>query len=337
MAALAGSDHSELAVDSDDLADGFAASVIHAEAPANNSHGIAKFLLSRAVRDAGYKVVLTGEGADEVLFGYPHFRQDLLLRDSGHLDEAERQRRLQDLRDRNAVSLGRLVAGEEPSPSPALEATLGFVPAWLQVHFAGMASRNLPLDYGYLKAAAPRDPAQILLSEIDVERRLKGRRAVEQSGYLWAKTMLPNYMLSILGDRSEMAHSVEGRVPFLDHEVGQFLNAVPVEAKIKGRVEKHLLRLAVRDVVTDRVFRRQKHPFLGPPVDLQPGSRFFELAQDTLRSAKAGEVPFLDVPKLWRLADDLPRATPQQRIAVEPRLLYVMSILFLQRRFSVGA
>ena len=64
-----------------------------------------------------------------------------------------------------------------------------------------------------------RDPFRTVLSHLDVGRQLKGREAVNQSLYLWAKTLLPNYILSNLGDRMEMAHSIEGRLPFLDHHV----------------------------------------------------------------------------------------------------------------------
>lgn len=73
--------------------------------------------------------------------------------------------------------------------------------------------------------------------------------------------MLPNYILVVLGDRMEMAHSVEGRVPFLDHDVVECLRDMPVALKIRGMTEKYVLREATRDVITDTVYRRQKHPF----------------------------------------------------------------------------
>ena len=63
----------------DDLADHFSDAILQSETLCINAHGVAKYLLSRAVRDAGYKVVLTGEGSDEILGGYAHFRRDMLL------------------------------------------------------------------------------------------------------------------------------------------------------------------------------------------------------------------------------------------------------------------
>ena len=105
--------------------------------------------------------------------------------------------------------------------------------------------------------------------------------------------------------------------------------------KIHGRVEKYLLRMAARDVLTDRVYRRQKHPFLSPPLSLLRGSRFYDLTQDTLRSKIVESVPFLDAPLLRSVADKLIDATERQRRAAEPRVLFVMGMIFLHRRFGV--
>ena len=69
----------------------------------------------------------------------------------------------------------------------------------------------------FLAANSGRDTFGVMLASLDVEHQLAGRHPVNQSLYIWGKTMLPNYILSNLGDRMEMAHSIEGRLPFLDH------------------------------------------------------------------------------------------------------------------------
>ena len=106
-----------------------------------------------------------------------------------------------------------------------------------------------------------------------------GRDAVNQSLYLWSKTVLPGYILTMLGDRMEMAHSIEGRVPFLDHHVVEVIRSQPVNQKIHGMTEKYVLREAARDVITDTVYRRQKHPFLSPPATLNPEEKLSTLRQ----------------------------------------------------------
>jgi asparagine synthase (glutamine-hydrolysing) len=103
----------------------------------------------------------------------------------------------------------------------------------------------------------------------------------------------------MLGDRMEMAHSVEGRVPFLDHHVVEVIRSQPVNQKIRGTTEKYVLREAARDVITDTVYRRQKHPFLSPPATLDPQKRLSVFVQDTLRGPVLGSIPFFDQKKSW--------------------------------------
>ena len=109
----------------------------------------------------------------------------------------------------------------------------------------------------------------------------------------------------MLGDRMEMAHSVEGRVPFLDHRVVEVICSQPVNQKVRGMTEKYVLREAARDVITNTVYRRQKHPFLSPPATLNPDQRLNALVQDTLRGSVLSSVPFVDQNKVIGLLDGL--------------------------------
>ena len=88
---------------------------------------------------------------------------------------------------------------------------------------------------------------------------------------------MAGYILTMLGDRMEMGHSIEGRVPFLDHKLVEVIASQPVHMKIRGMTEKFVLREAVRDVITDTVYRRQKHPFLSPPATRAPRRHLPEL------------------------------------------------------------
>src|SRR5205823_6400124 len=153
------------------------------EGLAINAHLPAKFLLSRAVRDAGYKVILTGEGADEVFAGYAHLRADA----GGALAQ---------LAEANPVSAG---------------------------------------------------------------------------------IMLP---------RGE-SHSVEGRLPFRDHQLVEFVRDLPLGLKIRGGVEKYVLREAARPVLLETIYRRRKHPFLAPPLTASAAPAVTEFVHDLLREPRA--------------------------------------------------
>ena len=109
MAERVGAEFVPVPMKQDEIADNFSDAVYHSEQQCINGHGVAKYLLSRAVRDAGFKVVLTGEGSDEILAGYPHFRRDMLLYDNGGQDPADVQRLLRELEEGNQVSRGLLM------------------------------------------------------------------------------------------------------------------------------------------------------------------------------------------------------------------------------------
>jgi len=288
MAHKAGAEWIEIPIGESDLADHFNDAVYHAESQCINAHFVAKYLLSRAVRDAGFKVVLTGEGSDELLAGYPHFREDLL--------RSERRRGLSQLYVDNKVSHGVLLSTGGEGDLASLNAALGFTPAMFRPvgdrlrRLAHLLNREF---FGSIDAA---DHGELLLRHVDVPGRLAGRAAVHQSQYLWAKTALPNYILALLGDRMEMAHSIEGRVPFLDHELAEFLATVPVNLKIRSQSEKYILRMATRDLVTESIRHRQKHPFLSPPSQTGVSAPMNILLQDTLHSAAAADSPFLNAP-----------------------------------------
>ena len=109
MAERAGAEFVPIPIRQADLAEAFPDAIAQAETLCINAHGVAKFLLSRAVRAAGYKVVLTGEGSDEILAGYPPFRRDMLLHNS-HGQEPHTVRQLLDeLQQANPVSRGLLL------------------------------------------------------------------------------------------------------------------------------------------------------------------------------------------------------------------------------------
>jgi len=135
----------------------------------------------------------------------------------------------------------------------------------------------------------------------------------------------------------EMAHSIEGRVPFLDHHVVELVRTLPVAQKIRGTTEKYVLREAVRPVLTDTVYNRHKHPFTTPPVALTPDERLHELVQDTLRGPVLASLPFYDQTKVVALLDGLPHLDDGERTAIDPALMMLLSACVLHDRFRLAA
>jgi asparagine synthase (glutamine-hydrolysing) len=180
---------------------------------------------------------------------------------------------------------------------------------------------------------ADRDPYRVFLNGLDVAGQLTGRDPVNQSLYLWSESALPTYILAVLGDRMEMAHSVEGRVPFLDHHVVELVRDLPVSQKIRGMTEKYVLREAARPVLSTTVYERQKHPFLAPPAALTPGERLYDLVQETLRGPVLAAMPFYDQAKVVALLDGLPALGDGARTALDPVLMILLSACCLHQRY----
>ena len=337
MAARAGAQFYPIPIRQDDLADHFADAITQSETLCVNAHGVAKYLMSRAARNAGYKVVLTGEGADEILGGYAHFRRDMLLNDTVGQDPATVAARLEELERTNSVSRGLLLPEGKVTPIDAVKRLLGYVPSWMET-LAAHSLRMRSLWSGeFLEKFGGIEPYQALLGELDVRGQLSGRGAVHQSLYLWSKTVLPRYILAMLGDRMEMAHSIEGRVPFLDHHVVELVRSQPVTVKIRGMTEKYVLREAARDLITESVYHRQKQPFLSPPTTLNPQGKLSALVQDELRGATFGAIPFFDQRKVIALLDGLKTMDAAAHHTIDPILMWLTSACVLQHRFKLAA
>jgi asparagine synthase (glutamine-hydrolysing) len=337
MAALAGAEFYPIPIRQDDLAEHLAGAVLQSETFCINAHGVAKYLLSRAVRDAGYKVVLTGEGSDEILGGYAHFRRDMLLYNREGQNPDAVAALLGDLEKSNPVSRGLLLPHGEARPLENVRRLLGFIPSWIETFSARAAKMQDLLSPEFSATFGQHASYHPLLSDLDVRGQLQGRDPVNQSLYLWSKTMLPTYILTVLGDRMEMAHSIEGRVPFLDHHVVEVIRSQPVSQKIHGMTEKYVLREAVRDVITDTVYRRQKHPFLSPPATLNPGGKLSTLVNDTLRGSTLAALPFFDQKKIVGLLDNVDAMDEGSRVANDQILMSLVSACILHDGFRMSA
>jgi asparagine synthase (glutamine-hydrolysing) len=298
------------------------------EGLAINGHLPAKFLLHRAIHERGFRVVLTGEGADETFAGYAHLRLDLCrsMGDSTHEFA---------IRKSNQSSLGMMLPVGESLSTDQLRRRLGFVPAFLDAKATlGWRIRSLMNDET-LAPFADRDAYAELLDLPGASDQLPGRHPLLQSTWLWSKTALANYILKTLGDGTEMPSSVEGRVPFLDHRLFELMRDAPLDLKVRGSTEKFILREAARDVLTDVVYRREKHPFDAPPLSLFAMSDRIERLSDRLQSRSFSRQPFFSVEKTGELLRRLPNMSADERQAWDPAMMMVMSTDAIQKMMDV--
>jgi asparagine synthase (glutamine-hydrolysing) len=262
MAAAIGSDHREITVRRADIAVAFPEVVHHAERPLLRAAPAPLFLLSRIVHESGIKVVLTGEGADEMFAGYDLFREGKVRRFWGRQpDSAIRPRLL----DRLYPYLARSPVAQR---AMAAEFFGRGREQWAKPGFAHQTRWQPAAALQRLFTAEMRQE----VGQLDVTARLLGSLPGEfsrwsplaQDQYLEARTLLSGYLLSSQGDRMLMAHSVEGRFPFLDPDVVELANSLPPSYKLRGLDEKHVLKRAAAGLVPEEIVRRTKQPYRAP-------------------------------------------------------------------------
>jgi asparagine synthase (glutamine-hydrolysing) len=304
MAERVGAEFHCFRMDSELRGERFADAVIQNETMIAGN-GVAKFMLSEKVRDLGYKVVLTGEGSDEIFAGYAGFAAD--------------------------VTPAPARPGVPNASIKYLRQRLGFVPRWLGARMVMRGFTERGLSSGFRAQFQDYNVVQAHLDGLDLQRQCAGRPTLHQSMYLWSKTHLPNVMLHSLGDRSEMAHSIEGRLPMLDHALVELVAGLPADHKIRDGVAKYVLREAVRPYVTQTVFQRRKHPFVSPPGFT---GRMAELAQDLLRGPTLDAMPFFDRTSVVAALDALSAgATPSRAQAPRMALMPVLGAAVLQAHY----
>ncbi len=331
MARKAGANFHMFRMPEDLLADRYADAVWHCETINGNANFVAKYLLSEKVRDFGFKVVLTGEGSDELLGGYSHFRQDMLQFGMPGEDAETTRARVAELRAANRQY------GAFGAPSGAgldtdsVQRVLGYVPTWIGARaIAGHRVRPL-LSPGFAQEFAGRDPYQMFLNRLDLPEGAP-RDPLNQSMWLWLKAIFPNKLLNFLGDRSEMAHSIEGRTPFLDHHLAEAVCQMPVGMKVHGMTEKYVLREAAKPHLTDTVYKRQKHPFLAPP---ELKTRMRQLVLDTLAGSALESLPFFDPAAVREFVAKEPEGGPDVRGPYFATWLVLTSLCVLGERYRL--
>jgi asparagine synthase (glutamine-hydrolysing) len=263
MATELGLDVVRVTVTGNDVAAAFPEVVRRAEKPLLRTAPAPLLLLSQAVRDAGLKVVLTGEGADEVFAGYGIFQEAMIRRFWA---------RRPDSRLRPAL-LGRIY----PYLSRDLARGGGFLDAFFRVGLGDLddpiyshrpriatTSRNLRFLSDDLRAEAQGagDPTERLTGRLPQGFPTFG--PLGQAQYLEIVTFLSGYLLHAQGDRMLMANSVEGRFPFLDVDVAEFAAELPERLRLRDLEEKYLLRRAFASVLPSEIVRRPKRPYRAP-------------------------------------------------------------------------
>lgn len=264
MAQALGTHHHTLYCTEREIGDSFFDVVRHTERPVIRTAPAPMYLLSKLVRDRGYKVVLTGEGADEFFGGYDIFREALARRY---------------LHSRPQAKVAQVIFSQLYQYMPEIHAVPpDFVSGFFrqeQKSFAPSLFSHVPRIELTRRIRGLLHP-DLRMKEYSACERLvrtlpfsfRSLSLLEKSQYLEAKVLMPGYILSSQGDRMTMAHGVEGRFPFLDPQVIDFASRLPSHLRVLGLKEKWLLKKLGERILPREIWERPKQPFRAPDADI---------------------------------------------------------------------
>lgn len=260
MAEFLGTEHQVLHATHAEIARVLPEVIRHTETPLVRTAPVPLFLLSRLVHERGFKVVLTGEGADEFLGGYDLFKETKVRRFWARQPDSKwRPRLLQRL----YPDIPALASTGFSQLAAFFGTGLGEVddPAYSHAIRWRNSRRNLRFLAPALREAAMA-PSEAVLRAIPAG--LRDWDYLQRAQYFEITTFLSPYLLASQGDRVAMAHSVEGRFPFLDHRVMEFSNRLPSRYKLRGLTEKYLLRRVAERWLPPEISARKKRPYRAP-------------------------------------------------------------------------
>lgn len=304
--------------------------LIHAaEAPVIDTSCAALLMLARRVHTNGQKVVLTGEGADEWLAGYPWYK---IAKIFGSLDVIPGLR-LSDLARRAFLRLNKVP--HYPATSRKIwEDAVGGPNAWIDSY--GVLALSKLRFYGepMREVLATARPWESLGMNLD---RAKHWTPLNRSLWVGARVTLAGHLLQAKGDRVAMHSSVEVRYPFLDEDVFDFTSKLAPQWKLKGFRDKHLLRLVAERWLPKEIARRQKVIFRAPldSFHIDPEPKFVSelLSEESLRRTGYFEIAQV---RHWRKAFRELRAGSLPRLSVEMGLAAVVATQLWHHTFIDG-
>ncbi len=316
-------------VTSNSIADNFSDAIWHTETPFFNAHSVAKLILCKAIGNSGTRAVLSGEGADEIFGGYPHFRRDMVLYDNESLSADVKERLLNQINTFEEIN-------ELSEDMMWVKGAMSHGVSWLETQARLLHPLDSIYKDEYSLLSKNMEGYKQFYNQLD-HNKIRNISPVHRSMYMLAKTCLPNIVLNTLGDRIEMAGSIEGRPPLIDHKVIELVSRIPIGLKMKGGTVKYVLREAMKPFLPEEIYNRKKQYFRAPPTSLKTNNcKLFELMNDELMSDSINNIPFIDANKVRRMVADLNKYSESERVKMDYVLTELTGLCIMQKKFKLS-
>ncbi|WP_163832803.1 asparagine synthase (glutamine-hydrolyzing) [Spartinivicinus ruber] len=312
----------QVKVSRDDLIDYIEDAAYFSEGLAINGQYVGKFLLNKAIAIDGFKVVMSGEGADEAFMGYAHLLQDYCRHE---LVGSESKDKLAQLTTTHSLQAGLMLADNHDKKK-----FNQFVPSFLAAKF------NFIQILGELFKGEFADATNQHFYQKRLLAKYSNKLPPSQlANLIWTELALANYILRTLGDGMEMAFSIEGRLPFLDHQLFTFAAGLSTESKLNSLNTKQVLRESLAGVLPSAIINRQKHPFIAPPILSGLSYSRYERIIDCLSTESFKYNPVFDQAKVLRWLKEGWVAPVSEQKRRDPVLMMLLSFAALQNRFKL--
>ena len=297
--------HSEICAANDRIGASLPDVIWHVEKPLLRTSPIPLYLLSQLVRNNGLKVVMTGEGADEVFGGYNIFREAKIRRFlARHPDSPARLGLIgclypyifSDRRLRHSVQ-SFFTKGLDQAEGPLFSHLLRWnSTSRIKAFFSDRIKNDIDGNnvFDDVEASIPED--------------IKNGDYLAKAQYLEMSIFMSNYLLSSQGDRVAMANSVEIRLPYLDTRIMEFMAKVPARWKILGLSEKHLLKKIFKGILPKSIIDRNKHPYRAPIANTLFGKNNPEYVAEMLSENSIRRAGLFNPEKVARLVKKIQTA-----------------------------
>ena len=289
--------HSYLKCTNNDINDEFIDTIWHTETPILRTAPVPMKILSGLVHENKYKVVLTGEGADEVLGGYDIFKETKIRKFwAKNLDSKFRPTLLKrlypylDVSKSNTVYMKAFFGQELDQPD-----NFSFS------HITRWSSTAKCKAFFSDKTKASITANALTTMQQTLPANFSKWHFFNRAQYIEAKSLMGGYLLCSQGDRMLMANSVEGRFPFLDHRVIEFANKLHPKFKMRALNEKYLLKKAMWDDLPQNIVKRFKQPYRAPNIPAFFGTKKNEQLMHLLSKEKISEFGYFDSKKVKQL------------------------------------
>jgi len=311
MVNFLGTDHTKIQATNELIGAALPKVMWHCEKPILRTAPVPLFLLSDMVRQQNFKVVLTGEGADEVFGGYNIFREAKVRNFWAKQPNSKFRglliKRLYPYIFTNprvsAMQQAFFKVGIDQPEAPFFSHQIRWQnTSKIKVFFSDAVKTSVDTtnDYEKLEQQLPAD-----FSSLDY---------LAKAQYLEMSLFLSNYLLSSQGDRMAMAHSVEIRLPYLDYRLLDFMARVPHQLKIKELNEKFILKKAFQGILPEKIYLRNKHPYRASISESLLNSKSKSYVQDLLSDSNLKQSGLFHIPKVNRLIRKLQRTNSSGEI-----------------------